>query len=449
MSAAPAVALPVPASPPGVASARPTAGGASDAPGFESWLDAEAPIDAAAEPAAEVVEPLAEPDAAVQADPAVPPAASTAPVPAPPPAPSLLMGAVLQALSVREASASIAEASDAAIAAPGGAASKGAPETGVPWTTDVRRLQALQSAVAERLPGANAGTNPPSAAPLPTGASLAVASALATAVAAVPLPAEPKIEALPDAALERPLLESGNERAAPAAPGPRPVSLPAATALAATSAQAPTDLADTPLPEALAPLAADAKGEGASAPLRGTEVAPPAAGTGLASAIAFATAVPSPSTTAMRRADGALAPVQAPLDSPQWGNEFASRVVAMVREDLSEAEIHVNPQELGPIEVKIRIEGDRLHAQFGAVSPEAREALSANLHRLRELLAGDGLNLGQTFVGHHGAGHSGERGSNAPQAWPQGVPGDGSPDEDVVVLRPARGDRNALLDEFA
>lgn len=153
----------------------------------------------------------------------------------------------------------------------------------------------------------------------------------------------------------------------------------------------------------------------------------------------FAAAVP--------RADGAQPPIQVPFDSPQWGNELTTRVVSLAREQFSEAEIRVTPDELGPIEVKLRFEGDRVHAQFGAISPEAREALTANLHRLREMFAGEGLNLGQAFVGHHGQ----DAGRRFEGQTSRGGGSGSEGDDDVAAIAPrvSVAARRGLLDEFA
>jgi flagellar hook-length control protein FliK len=138
------------------------------------------------------------------------------------------------------------------------------------------------------------------------------------------------------------------------------------------------------------------------------------------------------------------------LQHPQWGAEFAQRVTLMLREQLTEADIRITPPELGPIEVKLKLDGERLHAQFVAQHAEVREVLSSNLNRLRELLAGEGLTLGQAFVGQHAQGQNGS-GTFAQS----GDAGRDDPFASAQVERaasiPARvlAARIGLLDEFA
>ncbi|MCE3003617.1 MAG: flagellar hook-length control protein FliK [Xanthomonadaceae bacterium] len=194
--------------------------------------------------------------------------------------------------------------------------------------------------------------------------------------------------------------------------------------------------------EALVEPTADAGGESASNP---STPSTPLSG----AAPVFSTAIGSLASSAATapRADGAQPPIQVPFDSPQWGNELATRVVSLAREQFSEAEIRVTPDELGPIEVKLRFEGDRVHAQFGAISPEAREALTANLHRLREMFAGEGLNLGQAFVGHHGQDAGRRFDGHASRGGGSG--GEGDDDVAAIAPRVAVAARRGLLDEFA
>lgn len=226
-----------------------------------------------------------------------------------------------------------------------------------------------------------------------------------------------------------------------------PVTAPAAVATAALGAAT----LDGSAPDAAQDLVSgltDTPGSARKDAAAGSPDGPSGAMPASAPALPFTTHVASATGTAQAaaRGDGAQPPISVPFDSPQWGNELATRVVSLAKEQFSEAQIRVTPDELGPIEVRLRFDGDRVHAQFGAISPEAREALTANLHRLREMLAGEGLNLGQAFVGHHG--------QDAPrrfegQAARSG--GGGGEDDDVSTLE-VRGPatlRLGLLDEFA
>ncbi|MCL1140445.1 flagellar hook-length control protein FliK [Shewanella pneumatophori] len=60
-----------------------------------------------------------------------------------------------------------------------------------------------------------------------------------------------------------------------------------------------------------------------------------------------------------------------------------------IDQQIKQAEIRLDPPELGKIELNVRLEGDRLHIQMHAANSVVRDALLAGLERLRGELAND------------------------------------------------------------
>jgi len=125
-----------------------------------------------------------------------------------------------------------------------------------------------------------------------------------------------------------------------------------------------------------------------------------------------------------------------------YGDELASSVVWMAENRLGHAQLQVSPDHLGPIEVRLQIDGARVHAEFYSAQPEVRHALESSLPRLREMLGQQGLQLGQADVGQR-------QRNDTPRAPLPGndhgdcFPGEGRPLPSV--MRRARG----LVDEYA
>ncbi len=94
--------------------------------------------------------------------------------------------------------------------------------------------------------------------------------------------------------------------------------------------------------------------------------------------------------------------IHSPLSSPEWPRETAHVVRIMVTEKISEAEIRVNPPELGPIDVVVKVEGDSTTINFTANSAETRSLLERHLPKLREALDATGLNLADASVNSGG-----------------------------------------------
>lgn len=87
-----------------------------------------------------------------------------------------------------------------------------------------------------------------------------------------------------------------------------------------------------------------------------------------------------------------------PLREPAWPTEFGQKLVWMATQDRQNAQITLNPPQMGPIEISLNVKNDQATAVFVSGNPEVREALESALPRLREMLAGVGVELGQTNV---------------------------------------------------
>ncbi len=78
---------------------------------------------------------------------------------------------------------------------------------------------------------------------------------------------------------------------------------------------------------------------------------------------------------------------------------MGNQVVWMVRHDEQTARITLNPPELGPLQITVNVSGDQATASFASPHADVRQAITDALPRLREMLAGAGIDLGQTNVG--------------------------------------------------
>lgn len=91
--------------------------------------------------------------------------------------------------------------------------------------------------------------------------------------------------------------------------------------------------------------------------------------------------------------------VEAGVGQPKWDSEFAQKIVWMSNQQQQVAEIHLNPANLGPVEVMLSITQDQATAQFVSPHASVREAIQDALPRLKEMLADNGIQLGNVTVG--------------------------------------------------
>jgi flagellar hook-length control protein FliK len=99
---------------------------------------------------------------------------------------------------------------------------------------------------------------------------------------------------------------------------------------------------------------------------------------------------------AARAPDSGL-PLQAELKAPVGSNEFApmlgSQLSVMVRDGVEHAQLKLNPAEMGPIEVRISLDGSQAQVDFSAAHAATRQALQDAVPALAGALRESGLTL--------------------------------------------------------
>ncbi|MEO0444278.1 MAG: flagellar hook-length control protein FliK [Pseudomonadota bacterium] len=90
--------------------------------------------------------------------------------------------------------------------------------------------------------------------------------------------------------------------------------------------------------------------------------------------------------------------VATPFQQAQWGQDVAEQIMWMNKQGIQQAEIHMDPPELGPIQVKVSVVNEQAHVSFVVQNSSVREALDQSAVRLREMFGGEGLNLADVDV---------------------------------------------------
>lgn len=200
------------------------------------------------------------------------------------------------------------------------------------------------------------------------------------------------------------------------------------------------------------------------------ETAPAERVTHLAAALSATTSAPGQAPALPQIVNPATVAAQVeqllqPFDSPAWDDGLSGQVLWMAKNGVRSAEIHLNPADLGPIEVKLTLTNEPgtpgsasgsqscASVQFSAAHAATREAIESALPRLREMLAENGIALGNTTVDARNAGNSHESGHSgrSSQGSNQSATGHGEaaqPGIEPVLRTPVRGG-NGLLDTFA
>jgi flagellar hook-length control protein FliK len=92
--------------------------------------------------------------------------------------------------------------------------------------------------------------------------------------------------------------------------------------------------------------------------------------------------------------------VASPVETAEFGQGVADRVSFMVDGNISSAKLQVNPPALGPIEVRIALQGSHAQVSFTSHSALTRDALESSAPKLREMLGSSGFAQVSVDVSH-------------------------------------------------
>lgn len=112
----------------------------------------------------------------------------------------------------------------------------------------------------------------------------------------------------------------------------------------------------------------------------------------------------TPSTAPLPEASPAAAaiPVErsvaTPVQDPGFGTAVGVSIRQLARDGVHEARLQLNPAELGPLSVRIAMNGQEARLELGAAHAETRALLDASLPALTEAFRADGLVLAATQV---------------------------------------------------
>ena len=139
------------------------------------------------------------------------------------------------------------------------------------------------------------------------------------------------------------------------------------------------------------------------------------------------------STKAQLQFEGADKPVN--ILKPEGQQQLHEKIRWMVNARNSMAEIRLDPPELGSMQVRVNVSGDAASVSFIVQSQHAKDALADAMPRLKDMLAEQGINLGESEVRKDNSSQNGD--GSGQQLAGNGVPSqdiDGEFDEGSTVI---------------
>jgi flagellar hook-length control protein FliK len=118
--------------------------------------------------------------------------------------------------------------------------------------------------------------------------------------------------------------------------------------------------------------------------------------------------VPTDPALALR---GYTTSVDVPVGQAEWGDKVMGKLSWLTARNMSMAEIHLSPADLGPMEVKVRMHNDQASITVHAANPMVRDQLEQHSHRLRDMLSEQGVSLERFDVSDQSRQQPGEQGN--------------------------------------
>ncbi|KRG67945.1 hypothetical protein ABB27_08050 [Stenotrophomonas terrae] len=236
-------------------------------------------------------------------------------------------------------------------------------------------------------------------------------------------------------------LAAATQQAAPAAPatGATPA-LPGTAAAVAGATPAAAPSSDDVTAELTLPMTAAANDDGGELNLDVDAPAP----------AAFASLLQNQALQEVRStapASSITAPTPTPdLNAGDFDEAIGARVGWLAEQKIGHAHIRINPENMGQIDVKLQLDGDRVHASFSSAHADVRHALESSLPRLREMLGEQGLQLSHADVGQQSSSQQQNDQNEAGSGLATGSPHDGT---DLPMASSQNLRLRGLLDAYA
>jgi len=135
-------------------------------------------------------------------------------------------------------------------------------------------------------------------------------------------------------------------------------------------------------------------------------------------------ALPTAGAATAARGSEMPAPVQAnvptPFAAPGFQQALGYQVSLLARDGIGQAELHLNPADMGPVSVQITMTGDQARVDFGADLAQTRQALEAGWAELASSLKDAGFTLSGGGVSDHARERQPSPGQGAAPSWTGG-----------------------------
>lgn len=117
-----------------------------------------------------------------------------------------------------------------------------------------------------------------------------------------------------------------------------------------------------------------------------------------AAPIASASSLPAAVTASATSSTPSTPMLNAQLGSDEWQQALSQQIVMFSRNGQQNAELRLHPEDLGAIQISLKLDNDQAQISLVSSHSHVRSALEAAIPQLRSALAESGINLGESQV---------------------------------------------------
>lgn len=127
--------------------------------------------------------------------------------------------------------------------------------------------------------------------------------------------------------------------------------------------------------------------------------------------------------------------VELPVGHAEWGDKVAGKLTWLTARNMSVAEIHLTPPDMGPMEVKVQVQQEQANITVHSANPVVREQLELHSQRLRDMLSEQGISLENFDVSDSGSDQTRDGGTESDERPVPGLMGDAGQEDVGAELR--------------
>lgn len=121
-------------------------------------------------------------------------------------------------------------------------------------------------------------------------------------------------------------------------------------------------------------------------------------GLNISGPITSASTLPAPVTASATSSSPSTPMLNAQLGSDEWQQALSQQIVMFSRNGQQNAELRLHPEDLGAIQISLKLDNDQAQISLVSSHSHVRSALEAAIPQLRSALAESGINLGESQV---------------------------------------------------